>query len=153
MPKRHIDTALAAVSGEQSEDTPKGINDNDNHANDDATAADTQYCTDIHQIRKAAASIAPYIHRTPLLTSTILDNMYSGRTKPRSKSKSKAKADDASSPDDAEVFDGHLFFKCELFQKTGSFKVRGAMNAVMALSDEEAANGVRVESKCPNSFV
>jgi threonine dehydratase len=32
--------------------------------------------------------------------------------------------------------------KAELFQKTGSFKVRGALNRVAALSDEERARGV-----------
>ncbi|KAI9281084.1 tryptophan synthase beta subunit-like PLP-dependent enzyme [Sporodiniella umbellata] len=35
-----------------------------------------------------------------------------------------------------------LFFKCELFQKTGSFKFRGASNAVESLSEEEASKGV-----------
>ncbi|KAL0079751.1 tryptophan synthase beta subunit-like PLP-dependent enzyme [Phycomyces blakesleeanus] len=39
-----------------------------------------------------------------------------------------------------------LFFKCELFQKTGSFKFRGASNAVAMLSDEEAINGVVAHS-------
>jgi threonine dehydratase len=35
-----------------------------------------------------------------------------------------------------------LFLKCESFQKTGSFKSRGALNAVMALSDDAKARGV-----------
>ena len=36
--------------------------------------------------------------------------------------------------------------RCELFQKTGSFKARGAANAVLSLGDEEAAKGVITES-------
>ena len=39
-----------------------------------------------------------------------------------------------------------LFFKCENFQKTGSFKIRGASNAVFSLTDEEAKKGVACQS-------
>jgi len=39
-----------------------------------------------------------------------------------------------------------LFFKCELFQKVGAFKFRGACNAVMKLSDNEARRGVVTHS-------
>jgi threonine dehydratase len=39
-----------------------------------------------------------------------------------------------------------LFFKCENFQKIGAFKARGATNAVFALTDAEAANGVATHS-------
>ena len=31
-----------------------------------------------------------------------------------------------------------LFFKCENFQKTGSFKIRGASNAIFSLTEEES---------------
>ena len=39
-----------------------------------------------------------------------------------------------------------LFFKCENFQKTGSFKIRGASNAVFSLNNEEAKQGVACQS-------
>jgi threonine dehydratase len=39
-----------------------------------------------------------------------------------------------------------LFFKCENLQRTGSFKARGACNAVFSLSDEEAQRGVVTHS-------
>lgn len=39
-----------------------------------------------------------------------------------------------------------VFFKCELFQKTGSFKARGACNAVFSLSAEDAKRGVVTHS-------
>ena len=39
-----------------------------------------------------------------------------------------------------------LFFKCENFQKTGSFKIRGASNAVFSLTNEEAKRGVACQS-------
>jgi len=58
------------------------------------------------------------IHRTPVLTSHSL-NQQSG---------------------------AQLFFKCENLQKTGSFKIRGASNAIFSLSDEEARRGVVTHS-------
>jgi threonine dehydratase len=39
-----------------------------------------------------------------------------------------------------------LYFKCENFQKGGAFKFRGAINAVMSLSDGTAAKGVATHS-------
>ena len=39
-----------------------------------------------------------------------------------------------------------LFFKCEHLQKTGSFKARGALNAVRSLDQQTAANGVATHS-------
>jgi threonine dehydratase len=66
----------------------------------------------------AHARIAPYIHRTPVLTSSYL-NALTG---------------------------AELFFKCENFQKAGAFKVRGASNAVFGLSEEMAARGVATHS-------
>ncbi|HEY5220070.1 MAG TPA: pyridoxal-phosphate dependent enzyme, partial [Gemmatimonadaceae bacterium] len=35
-----------------------------------------------------------------------------------------------------------LWLKCELLQKTGSFKVRGALNTIRQLSDAERSRGV-----------
>ncbi len=69
-------------------------------------------------IRAAAERIHPYVHRTPVLTCAGLDNLAGGR----------------------------LFFKCENFQKVGAFKFRGACNAVLSLSEEEAAKGVATHS-------
>ena len=39
-----------------------------------------------------------------------------------------------------------LCFKCENFQRTGAFKMRGAIHAVLCLSDEERARGVVTHS-------
>ena len=39
-----------------------------------------------------------------------------------------------------------LFFKCENFQKTGSFKIRGASNAIFSLTEDEAIQGVACQS-------
>jgi threonine dehydratase len=72
----------------------------------------------LEDIRTAHARIAPHIHRTPVLTSTSLD----------------------------EISGAQLFFKCENLQKTGSFKIRGATNAVFSLTDEQAKNGVAAPS-------
>src|SRR6266478_6672775 len=66
----------------------------------------------------AHARIASRIHRTPVLTSASLDAMTGAR----------------------------LFFKCENLQKTGSFKIRGASNVILSLTDEEAAPGIVTQS-------
>jgi threonine dehydratase len=62
--------------------------------------------------------IKPHIHRTPVLTSHVID----------------------------EVAGAKLFFKCENFQKAGAFKARGASNAVFGLSDAQASKGVATHS-------
>ena len=66
----------------------------------------------------AHARIEPYIHRTPVLTSSYFNDLTGAE----------------------------LFFKCENFQKAGAFKVRGACNAVFGLPDEMAARGVCTHS-------
>lgn len=68
----------------------------------------------LETIRSAHARIRPHIHRTPVFTSESIDH----------------------------ITGAHLFFKCENLQKTGSFKFRGATNAVLSLTDEEAKRGV-----------
>ena len=62
--------------------------------------------------------VKPYIHRTPVLTSSLLN----------------------------ELAGCELFFKCENFQKAAAFKVRGASNAVFGLSDADAKKGVCTHS-------
>jgi threonine dehydratase len=79
---------------------------------DDMTLPTLQDMLDAHE------RIRPYIHRTPVLTSSYLD----------------------------ALTEAQLFFKCENFQKAGAFKVRGASNAVFGLSDEMAARGVATHS-------
>jgi len=69
-------------------------------------------------LSKAADNIKPYIHRTPVLTPASL-NKSTGT---------------------------ELFFKCENFQKTGSFKIRGAMNAMLQISKDELKRGVVTHS-------
>jgi threonine dehydratase len=69
-------------------------------------------------IRAAHERIRPYIHRTPVFTSTRLN--------------------------DANATS--LFFKCENFQKVGAFKARGATNAVFALDEAKAQRGVATHS-------
>jgi len=69
-------------------------------------------------ILTAHARIAPRIHRTPVLTSSSLNAMTGTQ----------------------------LFFKCENLQKTGSFKIRGASNAILSITEKEAAKGIVTQS-------
>lgn len=73
---------------------------------------------DKESILQAHQLIAPYIHRTPVLTSRFLN----------------------------ELTGSELYFKCENFQKIGAFKARGGLNAVLSLSKEELRNGVATHS-------
>ncbi len=66
----------------------------------------------------AAARIEPYVHRTPVFTSKYLDSLS----------------------------DATVFLKAENLQKIGAFKARGAVNAVLSLSEEDAQRGVATHS-------
>lgn len=69
-------------------------------------------------VEAASRRIGRHIHRTPVLASESLDRATGCR----------------------------LFFKCENLQKSGSFKIRGAMNAVAQLSPAELSAGVVTHS-------
>jgi threonine dehydratase len=73
-----------------------------------------RHIPDIADIREAANRIAVHAVRTPLLSGTILDELTGAR----------------------------VFVKCEPLQRTGSFKFRGAYNALALLGREGRANGV-----------
>ncbi len=74
--------------------------------------ADKNYLEQVHH------KIEPYIHRTPVLTSSLIN----------------------------EKAGGELFFKCENFQRMGAFKMRGAANAILNLSEEKRKKGVVTHS-------
>ena len=69
-------------------------------------------------VQEAHTRIKSHINRTPVLTSTQLN----------------------------EKVGGEIFLKCENFQKVGAFKFRGGSNAIFSLTEEEAANGVATHS-------
>ena len=72
----------------------------------------------ISDIRAAHRQIRPFVHHTPVMRSQLIDNM----------------------------FGCEIFFKCENFQKVGAFKFRGAVNAVLTLTDDEKSRGVVTHS-------
>ncbi|HSM20276.1 MAG TPA: pyridoxal-phosphate dependent enzyme, partial [Hyphomicrobiales bacterium] len=76
------------------------------------------YIPTFDDVKAAHERIRPYIHRTPVLTSSYFNGLTGAE----------------------------LFFKCENFQKAGAFKARGASNAVFGLSDALAAKGVATHS-------
>ena len=69
-------------------------------------------------IIESANRIEPYVHNTPVLTSQAINKMAGAE----------------------------LFFKCENFQKMGAFKMRGATNAILQLSDAQKQKGVVTHS-------
>ena len=68
----------------------------------------------LEQLEAARARLADSVHRTPLLSSRTL----------------------------SERVGVPVFLKCENLQKTGAFKVRGALHRLLRLSDEERRRGV-----------
>jgi len=69
-------------------------------------------------LEEAHFRISRYIHRTEVLQSSLINT----------------------------IAGCEVFFKCENFQKMGAFKMRGACNAILQLSEEERANGVITHS-------
>jgi len=69
-------------------------------------------------IEAAANRIAPYIHKTPIMTCKSINELYGL----------------------------DLYFKCENFQKIGAFKIRGGMNASLQLTKEQLEKGVATHS-------
>jgi threonine dehydratase len=76
------------------------------------------YACNLAAIEEARERIRDHVHQTPVITCQALDAL-SGR---------------------------QLFFKCENLQKVGAFKFRGATNAILSLTEEQAANGVVTHS-------
>jgi threonine dehydratase len=70
------------------------------------------------QLQQTHDRIRPHIHNTPVLTSHLIN----------------------------EIAGADLYFKCENFQRMGAFKMRGAVNAIMQLSDEQRQKGVVTHS-------
>ncbi|MDT0677096.1 pyridoxal-phosphate dependent enzyme [Autumnicola musiva] len=70
------------------------------------------------ELKKVHQRILPYIHRTPVLQSSLVN----------------------------EISETKLFFKCENFQRMGAFKMRGATNAILQLSKEQQKKGVVTHS-------
>ena len=73
---------------------------------------------DLDSVRRASERLAPYIHRTPLLSSRTLDG----------------------------ITGGSVVLKAENLQKVGAFKIRGALNAMLQLDDDAKARGVVTHS-------
>lgn len=69
-------------------------------------------------VAAARQRIAPFINRTPVLSSRRLN----------------------------DILGADIHFKCENFQRIGAFKARGAHNAVFALSEDNAQRGVITHS-------
>ena len=79
---------------------------------------DNRRFPELHDIIETGRRIEKFIHRTPVMKSMLLN----------------------------EMFQSELYFKCENFQKVGAFKFRGAVNAVLSLGKEELEKGVVTHS-------
>jgi len=73
---------------------------------------------DQDELKNCYKRVSPYVHRTPVLSSCQIN----------------------------ALVDAKLFFKCENFQRMGAFKMRGATNAIMQLTEEQQKKGVVTHS-------
>src|SRR2546428_4630833 len=78
------------------------------------TSSNRTEAVGVEDVRAAAGRIRPFVHRTPLLPNRSL----------------------------SEKIGVEVRLKCENLQRAGSFKIRGAMNALLQLSDAERRRGV-----------
>lgn len=78
----------------------------------------SRFAISFADIAEAEERIAGYVHRTPILTSRLMD----------------------------DILGVEVLFKCENLQRIGAFKARGAHNAVLALDEETAGRGVVTHS-------
>jgi threonine dehydratase len=76
------------------------------------------YATNLQSIKQAAQKLEGRIHRTPVLSSHLIN----------------------------EIAGASLYFKCEQFQKIGAFKIRGATYAIDCLDPMKRANGIVTHS-------
>jgi Threonine dehydratase len=74
--------------------------------------------TSKNDLIKCHNRIKPLIHNTPVLRSSSIDELIGAR----------------------------LYFKCDNFQKMGAFKMRGAANAILQLSEDQKKRGVITHS-------
>ncbi len=72
----------------------------------------------LKDVKDAVKRVTPYVHHTPVLTSTTING----------------------------ILNASVFFKCENFQRMGAFKYRGAINAILQLTEDERARGVITHS-------
>ncbi len=93
-------------------------NDDPNNPNGIIILMETLTRPSYKDIEAAALRMAGLVHHTPVLTSSAIN----------------------------EMTGLEAYFKCENFQKVGAFKYRGATNAILSLSDEQAARGVATHS-------
>ena len=76
------------------------------------------YATNLQSIQEAARRLEGRIHKTPVLSSCLIN----------------------------EIAGTSLFFKCEQFQRIGAFKIRGATYAIDCLEPMKRANGIVTHS-------
>ena len=70
------------------------------------------------EVLEAYERVRPFVHQTPVLTSSYIDSLTGAK----------------------------VYFKCENFQKMGAFKMRGAINAILQLTEAQKKAGVVTHS-------
>lgn len=93
-------------------------------------------------IESAYGLIHPYVHQTPLLTCTTLNQIASSSS---------------SSSSTAQAHEEHaqptfrFYFKCENLQRIGAFKARGAFHALIRLLEDQGEEEVKTKGVITHS--
>jgi threonine dehydratase len=85
--------------------------------------------------------IKPYIHHTPVLTNTYLNDLASTPQSPEALKGTEWEGQEPATP---KI---RLWFKCENFQRVGAFKARGAFHAVLRMMEEDGWEEGSVDEK------
>lgn len=110
-------TTNATTSDRRGTDDGVAINvgsEQDHPSTTSSTALDVSLPVTLGDVYAARERVMSHLHRTPTLDSATL----------------------------SKHTNTQLSLKCETFQRTGSFKARGALNAVLQLTPEQRARGV-----------
>jgi threonine dehydratase len=104
--------------------------------------ADISSCPPLSRksVQAAHKIVRPYVHLTPVLTSSTLDRMVST---PQTAEALKGTEFEGQEPARPKI---RLFFKCENYQRIGAFKVRGAFHALSRLDKETLQKGIVTHS-------
>jgi len=100
-----------------------------------ATSGKSNHVVHAEDVVAAEHRIRNAVHRTPVMSCRTLDKLFSGEEGGNNSSNGSS----SNAP--------KLYFKCENFQKTGSFKFRGALNAVTRLMEKEEEEGMKEGGK------
>jgi serine racemase len=100
------------------------------------------YCINFQDVQQAAERIKGVAYRTPVLTSTSINRYYHDCCHHQPNNNNNDSSTEIKNQHVNETIGSprHFYFKVEAMQRTGSFKFRGALNAIRSILEEDEEN-------------